>query len=131
MIPKARGGAARLVEEAAGYRERAIATAEGDASRFRQVLAEYSRAPQVTRERMYLETMQRVFANTSKVYVDSRGGSNLLYLPLDQLIRGAGDGQARTGQSQQAAPPAPEAAAGADAARTRDSLRSRDRDVSR
>jgi len=131
VIPKARGAAARLAEEAAGYRERVIAAADGDTSRFRQVLVEYSRAPQVTRERMYLETMQQVFANTSKVYVDSRGGGNLLYLPLEQLIRGAGDAQARAAQSQAAPVAGDTGTTPADAARTRETLRSRERDVPR
>lgn len=90
IIPKARGAAARLGEEADGYRQRVIATAQGDASRFRQVLAEYSKAPQVTRERMYIEMMQQVLSNTSKVYIDSKAGNNLLYLPLDRLIQQSG-----------------------------------------
>jgi len=90
VIPRARGTAGRLQEESQGYKQRVIATAEGDAARFKQVLAEYRRAPEVTRERLYLETMQQIFANTSKVYVDSRSNSNLLYLPLDQLMRQAG-----------------------------------------
>jgi membrane protease subunit HflK len=90
IIPKARGAAARLGEEADGYRQRVIATAQGDASRFRQVLAEYSKAPQVTRERMYTEMMQQVLSNTSKVYIDSKAGNNLLYLPLDRLIQQSG-----------------------------------------
>ena len=92
VIPKARGTAARLTEEAQGYKQRVIATAEGDASRFRQVLVEYSKAPQVTRDRMYLDTMQQVFANTSKVLVDVRSGSPLLYLPLDKLVQQTGSG---------------------------------------
>ena len=89
VIPKARGAAARLLQEAEGYRQSTIATAEGDASRFKQVLTEYSKAPQVTRDRMYLEVMQQVFANNAKVFVDSKGGGNLLYLPLDKLIQQA------------------------------------------
>jgi membrane protease subunit HflK len=87
VIPRARGAASRLMEEATGYRQRIIVTAEGDASRFKQVLAEYSRAPEVTRSRMYLETVQQVYANTSKVLLDSKGQGNLLYLPLDKLMQ--------------------------------------------
>lgn len=87
VIPRARGTAARLLEEANGYRQRIIATAEGDASRFKQILAEYAKAPEVTRQRMYLETMQQVYANTSKVMVDAKGQGNLLYLPLDKLMQ--------------------------------------------
>ncbi|WP_319237976.1 FtsH protease activity modulator HflK [uncultured Propionivibrio sp.] len=90
VIPKARGTAARLIQEAEGYKQRLIATAEGDASRFRQINAEYAKAPEVTRSRMYLETMQQVYANTSKVMVDAKGQGNLLYLPLDKLMQAAG-----------------------------------------
>ena len=86
VIPKARGTAARLLQEAEGYRQRLIATAEGDASRFRQLHSEYAKAPEVTRQRLYLETMQQVYANTSKVMVDAKGHGNLLYLPLDKLM---------------------------------------------
>src|SRR5690606_15216151 len=70
VIPRARGTASRLIEEGNAYRERVVANAEGEASRFSQILAEYSRAPDVTRERMYLETMQEVMSNASKVMVD-------------------------------------------------------------
>lgn len=87
VIPRARGAADRLVEEAEGYRERVIAQAQGDAERFNRVVAEYSKAPAVTRERLYLETMQEVFTNVSKVMVDSRANSNLLYLPLDKILQ--------------------------------------------
>jgi modulator of FtsH protease HflK len=90
VIPKAKGTAARLLEEANGYKQRVIATSEGDASRFRQVNAEYARAPEVTRQRMYLETMQQVFTNTSKVMIDTKGQGNLLYLPLDKLMQATG-----------------------------------------
>ncbi|HYJ97488.1 MAG TPA: FtsH protease activity modulator HflK, partial [Burkholderiaceae bacterium] len=90
VVPKARGTAARLREEAEGYRQRVIAQADGDAQRFRSVLTEYQRAPNVTRDRLYLETMQQVYANVSKVMVDSRNGSNLLYLPLDRLLQQSG-----------------------------------------
>jgi membrane protease subunit HflK len=90
VIPKARGTAARLMEEAEGYKQRVIATAEGDASRFRQINTEYAKAPEVTRSRMYLETMQQVYSNTSKVLIDSKGQGNLLYLPLDKLMQAAG-----------------------------------------
>ena len=86
VIPKARGTAARLLQEAEGYKQRLIATAEGDASRFRQLQSEYAKAPEVTRQRLYLESMQQVYANTSKVMVDAKGNGNLLYLPLDKLM---------------------------------------------
>lgn len=90
VLPKAKGTAARLLEEANGYKQRVIATAEGDASRFKQIVTEYAKAPEVTRQRMYLETMQQIFANTSKVMVDTKGQGNLLYLPLDKLIQSSG-----------------------------------------
>ncbi|MDR2164131.1 MAG: FtsH protease activity modulator HflK [Zoogloeaceae bacterium] len=87
IIPRAEGMQARLVEEAKGYRDSMIATAEGDASRFRQMLSEYSRAPEVTRKRLYLETMERILSSTSKVMIDAKGQGNLLYLPLDKLMQ--------------------------------------------
>src|SRR5688500_8671069 len=90
VIPRARGTASRLQQEADGYRQRVIASAEGDASRFRQVLTEYAKAPAVTRERLYIETMQQVLSSTSKVMMDYRGSGNLLYLPLDRLMQSAG-----------------------------------------
>lgn len=90
VIPKARGTASRLNEEAEGYRSRVVAQAEGDGQRFRSVLSEYQKAPGVTRDRLYIETMQQVYSSVSKVMVDSRSGSNLLYLPLDKLMQQAG-----------------------------------------
>lgn len=90
VIPKARGAAARLLEEANGYKLSVIAKAEGEASRFEQLLTEYSKAPEVTRKRLYLETMQDVLSNSNKVTVDVSKGNNLLYLPLDQMLKGAG-----------------------------------------
>ncbi|HYD59343.1 MAG TPA: FtsH protease activity modulator HflK [Noviherbaspirillum sp.] len=86
VIPRARGAASRLMQEAEAYRARVVANAQGDASRFKQVLAEYQKAPAVTRDRMYLETMQQIFTSTTKVMIDSKGGNNLLYLPFDKLI---------------------------------------------
>jgi membrane protease subunit HflK len=138
VIPKARGTAGRLQQEAEGYKQRVIATAEGDASRFKQVYAEYAKAPQVTRERLYLDTMQQIFANTSKIYVDARGNGNMLYLPLDKLMQQAGAGDpnrsaptqtgnasaASAGESR-AEPPAPMPQS------PRDALRNRERDTSR
>lgn len=86
IIPRARGAAARLVQEAQGYKASVVARAEGDARRFALISNEYNKAPAVTRERMYLETMEQVFANTTKIYIDQKAGNNLLYLPLDKLI---------------------------------------------
>ena len=97
VIPKAKGTAARLNEEANGYKQRLVAMAEGDASRFKQLQVEYAKAPEVTRQRLYLETMQQVYTNTSKVMVDAKGQGNLLYLPLDKLIQAAGASTAAQG----------------------------------
>lgn len=134
VIPKARGTGARLREEAEGYRQRVVAQAEGDAQRFRSVLAEYQKAPTVTRDRMYIDTMQQVYSNVSKVMVDSRSGSNLLYLPLDRLLQQAGAG---AGAGTSGVPPSTTQAASSDPAaasttavepRSREGGRSRDRD---
>ncbi len=89
VVPKARGTAARFMQEAEGYRTQTIESAQGDASRFRQVLVEYSRAPAVTRQRLYLETMQQIYSNTTKVMIDSRASNQLLYLPFDRLMQQA------------------------------------------
>ena len=87
IIPEARGIAQRQIEEANGYKEQVVARSEGEAQRFTQLLTEYEKAPDVTRQRLYIDTMQKVMSNTSKVMVDVDGG-NLLYLPLDKLIQG-------------------------------------------
>src|SRR3954466_8205147 len=90
VIPRARGAAARLFQEADGYKQRVIANAEGDASRFKQVLTEYAKAPQVTRERIYIDTMREILSSTSKIMMDYRGSGNLLMLPLEKLMQQAG-----------------------------------------
>ncbi len=87
ILPKARGAAARLREESNGYKSRIISKAEGEASRFEQLLAEYERAPEVTRERLYLDTIESVFSNTNKVLIDGDNSNSLMYLPIDQLIK--------------------------------------------
>ena len=87
VIPRAKGAAARLIEEAEGYKAKVVATAEGDASRFKQVYSEYSKAQQVTRDRMYIDMMQQVYNNVTKVLVDTHSNSQMLYLPLDKLIQ--------------------------------------------
>lgn len=87
VVPRARGTAARQIQEAEAYRERVIANAEGEADRFVRILAEYEKAPGVTRERIYLETLEDILASSTKVLVDTEGGNNMLYLPLDQLMR--------------------------------------------
>jgi modulator of FtsH protease HflK len=90
VIPRAVGSASRLKEESEAYKARIIAQAQGDAQRFRSVLAEYQKAPQVTRDRMYIEAMQQIYGNVTKVLVESRQGSNLLYLPLDKIMQMSG-----------------------------------------
>ena len=85
VVPRARGVAARLLQEAEGYRQKVIANAQGEASRFSQVLTEYQKAPVVTRQRLYLDSMEQVMTRSTKVVVDQKGGNNLLYLPLDKL----------------------------------------------
>jgi membrane protease subunit HflK len=134
VVPNARGVAARLLEEANGYKQTAIATSQGDASRFRQILAEYEKAPGVTRERLYLEAMQQILSNTSKVIVDQKGGSNLLYLPLDKLMQMTSQPTVSAQGSdvplpRMATPGEPAAASPPPAAdtRSRESLRSRER----
>jgi modulator of FtsH protease HflK len=125
-IPKAQGTAARLKQEAEGHRATVTAQAEGDAQRFRSVLTEYQKAPAVTRDRLYLETMQSVYSNVSKVMVESRSGSNLLYLPLDRLMQQAGI-PAPAATASPPAVPATDPAAGADP-RAREGARSRERE---
>ncbi len=128
VIPKARGTASRMKEESEGYRSQVIARAEGDVQRFRSVLTEYQQAPQVTRDRMYLDTMQQVYANVTKVFIDSKANSNLLYLPLDKLIQQASAAPAASPPAAVPVPSAPVDMPGTTDARSRDGARSRDRD---
>ena len=124
VIPRARGMAARLQQEAEGYRQRVIEQSEGDAARFRQILAEYNKAPQVTRQRLYIEAMQEIMSNTTKVMIDQKGGSNLTYLPLDKIMemsRGSA-ADAKSKPVEQA--PSPDAST----ARSREAFRSRARE---
>jgi membrane protease subunit HflK len=107
VIPKARGEASRLLQEAEGYHSRVVANAEGNAARFKQVLVEYQKAPAVTRDRIYLETMQQIFSSTSKVMIDTKSNNSLLYLPLDKLIQqsdAAKTSEQNQQQSQQTVP---------------------------
>ena len=106
VIPKARGAASRLMQEAEGYRSGVIANAEGDAARFKLILAEYQKAPVVTRDRMYLETMQHIFTRTTKLMVDAKNGNNLLYLPLDKLMAQVAASEAAPAVPPPAAPAA-------------------------
>ena len=96
VIPRAVGSASRLKEESDAYKAQVVAQAEGDAQRFRSVLTEYQKAPQVTRDRMYIDTMQQIYSNVTKVLVESRQGSNLLYLPLDKIMQMTGQGTPST-----------------------------------
>jgi membrane protease subunit HflK len=121
VIPRAAGSAARLREESEAYKSRVVAQAQGDAQRFRSVLTEYQKAPQVTRDRMYLETMQQVYANVTKVMIDSRQGSNLLYLPLDRILQ-----QVSQGGAAAVAPDPGVAAPGAPGSSTSPDARNRD-----
>jgi membrane protease subunit HflK len=151
VIPQAKGRAARLLQDAEAYRASAVSVATGNAARFDKIVAEYAKAPGVTRDRMYIETMQQILSSTSKVMIDAKTGTNQIYLPLDRLLaqstaneaaRSANSGPVM-GPSQnpaQPAPPAPQPAqpqqptaqpqaqqdaSAAESTRTRD-LRSRD-----
>jgi len=129
VIPRAVGAAARLKEESDAYKARVVAQAQGDAQRFKSVLAEYQRAPQVTRDRMYIDTMQQIYTNVTKVMIDSKQGSNLLYLPLDKIIQQVGQGGAAE-PSAAGAPAAPAAPASlSNDARARDNSRTRERET--
>jgi modulator of FtsH protease HflK len=109
VVPRARGAAARLLEEANAYRERVVANAEGEAARFVQVYEQYAKAPRVTRDRMYIETMQQVLSNTSKVMIDASSGGNLLLMPLDKLLGQTGGpvAMSESQRAQQPSAPAP------------------------
>lgn len=89
VVPEARGKAARLMEESEAYKQRAISRAEGEASRFKQLLTEYEKAPEVTRERMYLDAMQEIFGQTQTLLVDVKASNNVMYLPIDKKVRSA------------------------------------------
>lgn len=136
VIPRAVGSASRLKEESDAYKARIVAQAQGDSQRFRSVLAEYQKAPQVTRDRMYIDTMQQVYSNVTKVMVESRQGSNLLYLPLDKIMQMTGQGAiaapsdaAAGGSATLPTPPVVTAPASSIDARSRDASRTRDRDA--
>jgi membrane protease subunit HflK len=87
VVPEARGRAQRQIEEAQAYRDRVIARSDGEAQRFEKLLIEYKRAPEVTRDRLYLDALETVFKNSSKVMVDVEGGNNMMYLPLDKMAQ--------------------------------------------
>jgi membrane protease subunit HflK len=130
VVPRARGAASRLIEEANGYQAEVVERAQGDASRFGQILVEYSKAPAVTRERLYLDMMQSVVGNTSKVLVDQKAGNSLLYLPLDKLIQQGAAGAAPVAADTAARAPAaaaPPEPTSLDPGRSREALRNRER----
>lgn len=132
VVPRAVGSASRLKEEAEAYKSRVVAQAQGDAQRFRSVFAEYQKAPQVTRDRMYLDAMQQIYGNVTKVLVDSRQGGNLLYLPLEKLMQMGASGNESVGSGSGVAtmPPVqvlPPSSVANDA-RSREAVRSRERE---
>ena len=130
VVPRATGTASRLIEEAAAYKARIVAQAQGDTQRFSAVLAEYQKAPQVTRDRMYLESMQQIYGNVTKVLVESRQGSNLLYLPLDKIMQSVSQqtsAAAATDTPPATVPPAATSQFPGDS-RLRDANRSRERE---
>ena len=140
IIPRARGTAARLLEEAQGYKAKVVAMAEGDASRFKQIYVEYAKAPQVTKDRMYIDTMQQIFNNVTKVMVDTKTSNPLLYLPLDKIMQQSNsDANASPGNNgaNTSAPTAPVLSTPSSTLNPttvppmdkRDALRSRDRDA--
>jgi len=133
VVPRAVGAASRLAQEAEGYKARIVAQAQGDAQRFKLLLVEYQRAPQVTRDRLYLESMQQIYGSVTKILVESRQGSNMLFLPLDKIMQQVSQGGAAA-PAPEAAPAAPAApgtavppASGGDS-RTRDNSRGRERE---
>ncbi len=132
VVPRAKGSASRLLSEAEGYKQQVEQTAQGDAARFKSVVTEYAKAPAVTRQRMYLDTMQQVFASTSKVVVDTKGNGNMLYLPLDKIISQTGAESQRVASETAAAnaganaPPANTAASAAPKDGKDTGLRTRD-----
>jgi len=124
VVPKARGMAARMILESEGYRQKVIERAEGDATRFRQVVTEYNKAPQVTRDRLYIEAMQQIMTNTTKVLIDQKGGNSLLYLPLDKIMQMTGTGPGEAAPKPAESAPAPEPST----ARSREAFRARERE---
>jgi membrane protease subunit HflK len=95
IIPEARGEAQRLREEAEGYMSQVVSKSQGEAKRFTKLLTEYSKAPVVTRERLYIDAIEEVMSNSSKVLMDTEGGNNMLYLPLDKIVQQGASVQGR------------------------------------
>jgi membrane protease subunit HflK len=136
VIPRATGAASRLAQEADGYKARIVAQAQGDADRFKLLLTEYQRSPQVTRDRLYIDAMQQIYGNVTKVLVESRQGSNMLFLPLDKIMQQVSAAGAATPAHEAAPPPAvsvpsssvPPMSSSGDA-RNRDNARGRERET--
>ena len=126
VLPKARGRASRMVQEAEAYRAEVVSIAQGESRRFSQVLTEYRKAPRVTRERLYLETMEEVLGRTGKVLVDVKQGNNLLYLPVDKLQGRAKGAAGETPLDAMQVAPGPDSTAQSPGSRLRDRLRSRE-----
>lgn len=138
VIPRARGNASRLIEEANGYRERVVAQSEGDSARFKAILTEYEKAPKVTKDRLYIDTMQEIYSNVTKVIVDTKSNSQLLYLPLDKLVEkstppsqegSSASSAAAAAKAAETSPSAPRAASEGFDSSVRDAMRNRDRGV--
>lgn len=127
VIPKARGTASRLAEEAAGYKLRVENEAKGNANRFDQILTQYNKAPEVTRQRLYIDAQEQIMSNTSKVLVDQKGGNSLLYLPLDKLMERSG-ASSQTPTSAAKSTSSEPMQVDIETDRSRDAFRSRDRD---
>ena len=125
IIPRARGASARRIQEAEAYREEIVQKAQGESERFLKVLAEYSKAPEVTRERLYLEAMESVMANSNKVMIDVKEGNSLMYLPIDKMMQSQ-PGQSTSRQGGVATPDYSSQSTTEQDARTRDRLRSRE-----
>jgi membrane protease subunit HflK len=121
IIPRARGASQRVLQDAEAYRDRVIADAEGESARFEALLVEYQRAPRVTRDRLYIDAIENVYSRTNKVLIDSEGSGNLLYLPIDQLMRQAGSlGEAGSSRNTDSQLPSLDAAADARAEASRE-----------
>jgi modulator of FtsH protease HflK len=133
VVPRAVGAASRLAQEAEGYKARIVAQAQGDGQRFKLLLVEYQRSPQVTRDRLYLEAMQQIYGNVTKVLVESRQGGNMLFLPLDKIMQQVAAGGAAAAAPENAAPPSPAtapapASTSSTDARARENARGRERE---
>jgi len=130
VIPKARGTASRLLAESAGYKLKIESEAKGNASRFDQILAQYNNAPEVTRQRLFLDAQEQILSSVSKIVVDQKAGNSMMYLPLDKLINATGSAVPQQSQSMQSLNPqavvTPDKSTAID--RTRDTFRSRDRE---